>query len=546
MRRAFSIAVVALQLLSACGSEANGPGPGGDAGPTLDAGQLGPVNVVLAVDVASQRRAISPLIYGINDGSTPSRDRPTVVRVGGNRLTAYNWENNASNAGSDYCHQNDGTFGGPGSTPGSAFLATLMDARARGTAAIVTVPVVDYVAADHDDLGDGGLGPPQCIGDVMNSGANFLTTRFIGNHPRKGSAFSLTPNLNDGAVYQDELLAYLLNGYSDVPIYVSLDNEPDLWSSTHARIHPVPVTYTELVQRNIDFADALKDVSATTKTLGFVSFGYSGYMNLQNASDRAGKGDFIPYYLDQMKAAETSTGHRLIDYLDLHWYSEALGNGVRVTNPNDGTAASARVQAPRSLWDTSYPEDSWIVNDVLHAPIALLPWLKQTIATHYAGTGLAITEWNYGGGNHVSGAIATADALGVFGREGVDLATIWLLHGNEPYTLAGLRVFTNFDGSGGAFAATSVEATTSDVDRVTVYASQAADGHVVVVIVNKATVALTAGLTLAGAPTVTAARRYLLDGDAATITSEAELAATASNAFRVPLPASSVTVLVPH
>ena len=39
---------------------------------------------------------------------------------------------------------------------------------------------------------------------------------------------------------------------------LSLDNEPDLWSSTHAEVHPSAVTYAELANRNIDYATAIK------------------------------------------------------------------------------------------------------------------------------------------------------------------------------------------------------------------------------------------------------------------------------------------------
>lgn len=537
----------ALSVLAGCSSsQPGGPTRNGDAGPTQDAGGLGPVDVVLTVDVTTGRHAISPLIYGYNAGSTTASDRPSVVRVGGNRLTAYNWENNASNAGIDYCNQNDGTFGAAGSAPGGAFTPALLDARARGTAVIVTVPIQDYVAADDDDLGDDGAGPPSCVGDVQNSGPGYLTTRFVGNHPRKGSAFSLTPSTSDGAVYQDELVHFLVSGYSDVPVFVSLDNEPDLWSSTHVRIHPAPVTYAELVQRNLDYADAIKDASETTKTLGFVSYGYAGYINLQAAPDASAHGEFLSYYLDQMSAGETSTGHRLIDYLDLHWYPEARGTGGRISASNNATSEDARVQAPRSLWDPTYEEVSWIFEDAVHGPITLIPWLKGRIATHYPGTGLAITEWNYGGGDHISGAIATADVLGVFGREGVDIATIWQLRTSEPFTRAGLRVFTNFDGAGGAFGTTSVAAATSDLERVTIYASQRADNQLVLVILNKAHAALTAGLDLGIAATFMTASRYQLDGDAATITHEADVTRTGAGGFRLSLPASSVTVLVPH
>lgn len=56
------------------------------------------------VMVDYQRRDISPYIYGINNGVYK---KATWRRWGGNRTSAYNWENNFSNAGHDWFHNND-------------------------------------------------------------------------------------------------------------------------------------------------------------------------------------------------------------------------------------------------------------------------------------------------------------------------------------------------------------------------------------------------------------------------------------------------------
>lgn len=547
-----AIAILLVSTALGCGDDGGGgpaidAGPDGTIGPIVEPGDPGAADVTVDVRVDTGRAPISPLVYGINGGAEVARDRPRVQRSGGNRLTAYNWENNASNAGSDYCHQNDRTFGGPGSPPAAAYRGLLDDARARGTAAIVTVPIIDHVAADHDDRGDGGQGPPACVGDVRNSGPDYLATRFAANRARKGAPFAATPDLGDDAVYQDEAIDFVRRTWGDVRVLVSLDNEPDLWSSTHARVHPDPVTYAELVERTTRFAAAVKDAWPAVEVLGFVSYGYAGYTTLQGAPDGAGR-PFIPFFLDALRAAEQAAGRRLVDVLDLHWYPEARGDGVRISDVPDARGAAARVQAPRSLWDPTYREDSWIVNDVLHEPIALLPRLRADVDAHYPGTRLGFTEWNYGGGDHVSGAIATADVLGVLGREGVALSTIWLLRSpvQERFTLAGLRVFTSYDGNGGAFGGTSVAAVSSDVAQVTAYASDDDfGGRQVIVLINKATVARTAGLRIAAPRTITRLDRWVLDGDAPVIEASTPVTPAATNAFRVELPPSSITIVVP-
>ena len=68
----------------------------------------------------------------------------------------------------------------------------------------MTMPIVDYVAADKN----GG-------GDVRNSGADYLSTRFKKNHEAKGSAFSTTPDASDADVYEDEFVAFLKGAPSE-------------------------------------------------------------------------------------------------------------------------------------------------------------------------------------------------------------------------------------------------------------------------------------------------------------------------------------------
>jgi cellulose 1,4-beta-cellobiosidase len=71
-----------------------------------------PINVAPDVTITvdpTKTKPISPYIYGINfyNGISGAPPLLTFDRAGGNRWTAYNWETNASNAGSDYIYNND-------------------------------------------------------------------------------------------------------------------------------------------------------------------------------------------------------------------------------------------------------------------------------------------------------------------------------------------------------------------------------------------------------------------------------------------------------
>jgi hypothetical protein len=513
--------------------------------------------VTFSIDSSKDVHPISRFIYGMNGWDPAGRPKNlTLSRSGGNRMTAYNWETNDSNAGADFHNQND-TFLGGGNEPNGAVRPGLEAARAAGAAMIVTMPIIGYVSADH--LGNG---------DVANT-PDYIHVRFHQSLPRKGTAFAATPDTSDAFVYQDEYVHFLDDKYPGAfaaagnPLWISLDNEPDLWQSTHARLrgdaNPASqsgqtATYAEMIQRSTDYADAAKDVNANALIFGPVNYGWQGMIRFQDASDAAGR-DFLEFYLAQMKAAATTTGHRLLDVLDVHWYSEARGacaadpkEGCRVTGEDtDAGVVAARKQAPRSLWDPTYTENSWIAQFSTNGPIRLLPRLQEKIAANYPDTKLAITEYNYGGANHISGAIAQADVLGIFGREGLFAATLWPLVSNNDFIDGGFDMFRNFDGANGSFGDTSIRATSSDAANATVYASVDHDNanRMVVVCINKSDADATAAVALAHGVQFHGAKVYQLTGASPQGQPQAQAdLAVADNDFQLTMPANSVTTLL--
>jgi hypothetical protein len=511
-----------------------------DAGSPIDAGTLpsdGGADVTLTIDTSAQVRPISRFIYGKNFNGSTWQNQPhlTLNRLGGNRWSAYNWENNASNAGSDYNFQNDAYLGG-GNVAGEAVRAPVATSQSFSGATIVTVPMAGWVAADK-------------LGTSVSGQA--LATRFRQDTAVKATALVYPPVLTDAEVYQDEFVSWLEQQFPTAhqdpnrEVFYSLDNEPDLWAGTHSEIHPLAVTYAELLSKSVGYAATVKRVAPAAKVFGAVSYGFNGYVNLQNAPDSAGR-DFIDFFLDGVRVASTTAGVRLIDVLDLHWYPEAQGGGARVIG--EGTTAAlvaARVQAPRSLWDPTYVESSWIASYLGNQPIRLVPSMQAKIAAHYAGTRLAFTEYYFGGGAHISGAVAQADVLGIFGREGVFAAALWPMTSDIHFIDAAFRMFRNFDGAGANFGETSVSALTSDVAAVTIYASLDAThpGRVVLVAINKASVAKTAALRLTHPVSLTTAEVYQLTSAAAAPVRGTDVLSP-GNAFSLTLPAMSVTTLL--
>jgi len=428
---------------------------------------------------ATASKPISPYIYGANHPDW-SKIGPlfTLARQGGNRMTAYNWETNASNAGSDWQHQNDG-YVGESNEPGWSVRTFFQAAQEHGAAAIVTVPTAGYVSADKNGDGD------------VNKTPNYLQVRFHRSFAKKPTPIAFPPNPGDKAVYQDEFVAWVEKTKSPrTSVMYSLDNEPDLWSHTHARIVPKKPGYAEIIANNTEFAAAIKQVAPKAIVLGPANYGWHGFRTFQDAPDRNGR-DFLDVYLAAMKAAEAKAGRRLLDVLDIHWYPEAQGDGKRIAltgGPESVGVFTARIQAPRSLWDPNYVEKSWITeSSTAGKPIELLPRVLKQIAAHYPGTKLAITEYNYGGGRHVSGLLAQADVLGIFGRYGLFAACNWGVGPEDSAMLAGYRAFRNFDAKGGAFGDLGLGVSGERPAEFSIYASQdsKAKGRLTVVAINK-------------------------------------------------------------
>lgn len=528
--------------------------------------------LLVRIDTA-RTHAISPYIYGINgverapDAVTPRWPAGvTLSRMGGNRLTAYNWENNASNAGNDYDFHNDNYLGG-GDTVGEAARGRIARARARGAGMIVTIPMLGYVARDANGTS---------VGSDAEGFRVRVAKRFVVSVPSKGAHYGSMPNVDDNIVYQDEFVRWLARAFPDAstsratPIFYALDNEPDIWASTHEELlpkvkgRPAQLSYTSLIERTIAYAAAIKAVDSGAVVMGPGTATWTGATTLGHAAEPDsvyGHADFLDVYLDRLHDAERVSHKRLLDVLDIHWYPAAgTGTSEIVNDIAEQSAAmtGARLQAPRSLWDSTYDERSWVTR-VTGGPIALLPRLREKIAKHYPGTRIAISEYYYGRAGDISGGIAQADVLGIFGREGVFAATFWPLANPNaaPYggsadranafVIGAFDMFRNFDGRGAHFGARGYDVATSDTAFASAYASASDTSarETIVVVINKRPVARTAFVAAAGA--WSAGVSFAMTEANATPVPAGAVAITRVGAYgvaRYRMPAMSVSVLV--
>ncbi len=446
----------------------------------------GAYNMHVSVNLAGEKKEISPYIYGINEYGNANNLKDVkvnAVRLGGNRYTGYDWETNYSNAGEDWVNSSDTNIGDI--TDGPAYGSRKLSENCQKYGVpykITTLQMAGYVAADKNGTVSENEAAPSERWNVVKA--------------RKDGALSMTPDLEDGTVYMDEYVNYLVQTLGDASTETgiqgySLDNEPVLWNDTHPLLHSEEVTNHELISKSIELAKVVKEIDPKAEVFGPAFWGMLPCIQIGESGNgftdpewQAVKGQYnwyMDYYLDQMKQAEEEAGTRLLDVVDVHYYAQ------------DCATDEARLQAARSLYDPDYVENSWLQPwNGQHFPF--LTRLQESIDKYYPGTKLAVSEYNLGNiadegntGKSITSALAETEALGAFALNDVYFATYWGTLPDCPYVESAINLYTNYDGKGSAFGNTLVEAETEDLSKAAAFAAidGSDDSEVTLVLSNK-------------------------------------------------------------
>lgn len=446
--------------------------------------------ITVTVDQASERNPISGDIYGINFDDNHPTDSTLpfpIERWGGNQTTRYNWQLDTANRADDwfyinYPYDNDNPQDLPDGSMSDRFIDRVLG---RGDNVLITVPTIGWTPKDRTvsygfsqekygsqlewspDLRDAGNGV-RPDGSLVTGNDPTDTSKRVGTEFATGWIQHIDQRTN-----------------GKVRMY-ALDNEPEIWHVTHRDVHPEPPTYDELWEKTVSYGSAIKQADPDALLFGPVSWGWCGYFYSSadacaDGPDRQAHGGtpFLEWYVQQVKNHEANTGVRLIDYLDIHYYSQEPAVPSEDESP---LAAKRRFQALKSLYDENFVDQSWI-----QEPIRLIPRMKEIIANNMPELKLAITEYNFGNGTGITAGLAQAEALAIFGREGVDLATRFgNFRAGTPIEDA-FKLYLDYDGNGSRIEGSSVAASSSLFDAVGAYAIEGTDGTTYVLLFNKDT-----------------------------------------------------------
>ena len=482
-RPLLSLCLVLLTINASSGTE-----PNHSSQPVRPAAAAATTNVAVTVDVLSDRHAISPYVYGgayPQDPAHVTDSGTTVVRWGGNGTSTYNWKLFTDNAANDYYFEDYAASGfGNGSDGNSTQF--VKDVISAGSNPLMTMAMLPWVAQGPEtSVTQGGTNNyhwsysvatfgSQCSVDPYNTDAgdglksdcatpvttNAATSAYFPLLDQPGT--SDPPN----SLYRNQWAAALATAFGTAPHFYDMDNEVDIWGSTHVDVHPTPTGYNELRDTYLTEARALKTWDPQAIRFGPVSCCWWFYWNGANNADKpahAGN-DFLPWWLNEVYWQDQVAGTRSLDVFDLHAYPDT-------PDTSSYTLAQKRALALRifrDYWDPTYVsvgsdiDQKWttFIQPKKTIPFRL-PRMRAIANMIYPGTPLSITEWNaaIAGESDYSTALSDADAYGILGRERAYLASRWVapVPGNPNYL--GLKLYTNYDGQHHGFATTSVSAT---------------------------------------------------------------------------------------
>lgn len=506
--------------------------------------------VILSIDAAADHRAIHPEIYGVAFGSAADLKamNAPLNREGGDYSERYNWKANAVNLGAHRWYisvpEPATILGGAGwvrpgekpkfpAKPGALVDLLIKNSRAGGASAMVTIPISGWVAKlgpgrsplwsfsiakygaqtsrdpDHPDAGNGirapagGVIAPNTLTNDNGRLGNYLGASGVitANDPTDANQ-PVTPEFQRAWI-QHLIKRWGVAAKGGVRYYL-LDNEDSLWWLNFNDCIKTGPTAAEIFHDIVAYATMIRKTDPTAlvcgpEEWGWASFFYSGLdqqwanqqKNLTGAypgpnspfPDRTARGgmDYMPWLLQALNAREKATGVRLLDVFTFHFYPQ---EGEFSLGSDDVSPAMQlrRNRSTRDLWDPNYRDPSWINNVV-----QLIPRMRELVSKYYPGLAIGITEYDWGADNHINGATTQADILGIFGREGVDLATHWISPPTGSPVFKAFQMYRNYDGQHSTFGDTRVRlANSANVDDLSAFAAaRSSDGALTVMIIAK-------------------------------------------------------------
>jgi hypothetical protein len=254
-------------------------------------------------------------------------------------------------------------------------------------------------------------------------------------------------------------------------IYWSMDNEPEIWNGTHDDVMPSLPAASAFMDAYFAVAKKAREKFPQIKLTGPVPANeWQWYRWGDQSLTIDGKYYcWLEYFIKRVADEQKSSGIRLLDVLDIHWYPSESSNADLVQLHRvfyDETYVYQGANGVKTVnggWDTSQNKEYIFkrIND----------WLLLHFGENH-GITLALTENDISSSNPNIVSVVYASMLGTFADNGVEIFTPWswktgmweTLHLFSRYT-KGIRVKTT---SGNEATLSGYSTVNSDDDSMTV------------------------------------------------------------------------------
>jgi hypothetical protein len=394
--------------------------------------------VSVTIDADAGNKLISPYIYGKNNSTSSNPDKPTseerwtqikesgvtILRENsGNECTKYNWErklvskpdwyNEVALQDWDYEAQTiQNRLPGIQAMFGFQLLGWVAKSKAHNWDAWSW-----YVANGnkwlnaHQNLAGGGTPDPSDDGTALVDGDPNL---YLEEWPIEKSIAILDHWFADGGLgLNPEKLHYW-----------SMDNEPDIWSSTHDDVMKTQLTADEFMNRFFEAAKLARSKFPDIKIVGPATanewFWYNWPGNTTTIDGK--KFCWLEYFIKRVADEEKATGIKLLDVLAIHFYpgstkTDELVQMHRIYFDDTYVFPEANgVFAVNGGWDTSLKKEFIFKR--------CNQWLDKYMGTGH-GVKMGVTETGIKAPDANTAAVWYASTLGEFMRNDVELFTPW-------------------------------------------------------------------------------------------------------------------------
>lgn len=404
------------------------------AGLFFSSSVVGQTIVDVRIDAGAERKAISPCIFGkngcISDGTSfsalSSSEKKEVNLMkeagihftrqsGGNNSTKYNWRAHLSSHpdwyNNVYAHDWDASA--------SRIQNNLPDVQA-----MFSFQLSGYVASSKDYNFDDysynnsqwwtGTSQNLAGGGVVGSGTKAEVEGDYRLYLKEWPADSTTAILDFWKNERELDMSKF--------IYWSMDNEPEIWCSTHDDL-PLEFTADEFIEKYIAVAKRARALYPDIKLCGPVTANEWQWFKFreENLTIDGRYYCWLEYFIKRVADEQKASGVRLLDVFDIHWYPstttfKGLTNLHRVFFDKNYSCSEANgLKTINGGWDN-------ISNEYIFARVN--DWLDEHFGEDH-GITLALTETAFKTSDPNIVALTYGSFLGTFMENGVELFSPW-------------------------------------------------------------------------------------------------------------------------